>query len=116
MNKKILLFSILAVFMLLAISLSSAVSSNTSKPIKKESPLFRIRTKQSVGDKIGQVLDNIKTKYVGQRVFFLPFQWIRFKIERESLASIIYPTCESNPCTYGTKTDGGCHHTCQPEC
>ena len=44
MKKKILITSILAVFMLLAITLVSAI--NTSTPVKKkESPLFGIRNR-----------------------------------------------------------------------
>ena len=73
MNKKVLLVSILAVFMLLTITFASAV--NTSIPVKKkESPLFSIRTRRAINEKIGDIVENIKTKYIGERVFLLPFQ------------------------------------------
>ena len=76
MNKRILGFSIVVVFMLLAISFSTAVSSNTTKVVeKKESPLFGIRTRRAIKEKIGEVIENIKTRYIGQRVFFLQFLW-----------------------------------------
>jgi len=82
MNKKLLIISILAVFMLMAISFASAV--NTSTTVKrKESPLFGIRTRRAVTEKVGEVIDNIKAKYIGERVFFLPFQW--FKINSDVL-------------------------------
>ena len=75
MNKKILTISIVAVFMLLAISMASAV--NTTTPVKKkESPLFGIRTRRAINEKIGEIIENIKTKYIGQRVFFLQFLWL----------------------------------------
>ena len=82
MNKKILTISIVVVFMLLAMSFASTVSSNTSKPIRKESPLFGIRTRRAVKEKIGDVIENIKTKYIGERVFFLPFQFFSLKWQR----------------------------------
>ena len=82
MNKKILLFSILAVFMLLAISFSSAVSSYTTKVVeKKESPLFGIRLKKKIGDKLEDLKAAIKAKFIGERLFFLPFQCLRNREE-----------------------------------
>jgi len=69
MNKKILVVSILAVFLLVAISFASAVSSNTVLDEKKESPLFRIRT----GKSIEKLVENLKASYIGKdRVFFVP--------------------------------------------
>ena len=71
--KKILLFSILVVFMLLAISFASTVTSDNSKPIRKESPLFNIRTRRAIREKVGNTL----RRFIGERIFFLPFQRIR---------------------------------------
>ena len=80
MNKKLLVVSIVAVFILVAISFSTAVSSNTVKTVeRKESPLFGIRTRQAIKEKIGDIIENIKTKYIGERAFFLPFQLLRIK-------------------------------------
>jgi hypothetical protein len=69
MNKKILIISILAVFMLLAIVFTTTVTSNTQKPPKQESPLFGIRTRRAIREKIGDLM----RRFVGERKFFLPF-------------------------------------------
>ena len=83
MSKKVLILSILAVFMLLAISFASTVSSNTSTPIRKESPLFNFRTRKAIREKVG----NFITKFIGERKFFLPFQWLR---DRDNLPLRFY--------------------------
>ena len=72
MNRKIILITIMIVFMLIVISFTSSVISDNSKPVKKESPLFGIRTRQAIREKIG----NFMRRFIGKRVFFLPFQWI----------------------------------------
>ena len=55
MNKKILVVSIIAVFTLVAISFASAI--NTTTPVKKkESPLFRIRNRRAIREKIGDLV------------------------------------------------------------
>jgi len=69
MNKKILVVCILAVFMLVAIAFASTVTSDNSKPIRKESPLFGIRTGRAIREKIG----NLISRFIGERVFFLSF-------------------------------------------
>jgi hypothetical protein len=73
MNKKIMIISILAVFMLFAIMFASTVTSNTQKPPKKESPLFGIRTRWAIREKMGDFI----RRFVGERVFFLPFQLVK---------------------------------------
>jgi len=74
MNKNILVISIAAAFILIAISFASAVSSNNAKTNnKKESPLFGIRTRRAIVEKLGKIIENIKTKFIGDRLFFLPF-------------------------------------------
>ena len=100
MNKKLLVVSIIAVFMLVAISFSSAVSSNTLKKIeKKESPLFGIRTRKVIGERFDELKEAIKTKFLGERLFFipLPFQWFRDRDEpsvRQRLLETAYPPCK----------------------
>ncbi len=80
MNKKILIVCILAVFTLVAISFASAI--NTTTPVKKkESPLYGIRTRRAIGERLGEIIDYIKTRFLGDRIFFLPFQWIRDRID-----------------------------------
>ena len=112
MNKKILIVSIIAVFLLVAISLSTAVSSNTVNTIKKkESPLFGIRTRRAVKERVGEVIENIKAKYIGERVFFLPFQFMLSKWQNYQY-TLEDPDCVTElniiTCWYG-KT---CYHVC----
>ena len=65
--------------MLLAITFASVVSSNTTKSIEtKESPLFGIRTRLAIKDRIGDIFQCIKTKFVGNRIFFQPLVWLNF--------------------------------------
>jgi hypothetical protein len=64
MNKKIML-GIFTVFLL--VGLSFVVSGiHTNKTIIKESPLYRIRTKRAISEKILE----IKTKFLQNRIFF----------------------------------------------
>ena len=106
MKSKLLVVSILAVFILLVISVVSVVGYNTSKPIRKESPLFGIRTRRVVKERIDEVIDNIKTKYVGERVFLLPFQWLRkqgeFSLRQQLVEKSTF--CQVTTCsmTFGT--------------
>ena len=108
MNKKIFVLSILAVFVLTTITLSSAI--NTTNNNKKESPLYSIRTRLAIREKIGQILDNIKTKFLGERLFFIPFKWIT--TNRGTVIETMYTykgeTCDS-PCT-------ACFMTCYTYC
>ena len=69
MNKKILLVSSIAVFMLLFISFASAINTNNTNTERKESPLYKIRTRLAIGEKISQIFENIKTKFLGERIF-----------------------------------------------
>lgn len=72
MNKKILIVSILAVLVLVSISFASAITTNTKTTNKKESPLFGIRIKQVVGERLQNLKENIKARFIGERIFFLP--------------------------------------------
>ncbi|HEY0087970.1 MAG TPA: hypothetical protein VGB37_03955 [Candidatus Lokiarchaeia archaeon] len=103
MNKKILLVSILSILMLVTISFASAINTENLNEVKnKESPLFKIRTRSAIGEKIGHIIKNIKAKFIGERIFFLPFQWLRS----------LNPNDYRNPNTY-EKTNGYC--TCSVE-
>jgi hypothetical protein len=77
MKKKVMAISILAVFMLVAISYATAI--NTINTEKKESPLYGLRTRRAITEKIGAILENIKAKFLGNRIFLLPFQWLKNK-------------------------------------
>ena len=71
MNKKILIISLLTITMFIAISFASAVGSNTSKTLvkKENSPLFGIRTKKVIKDR----LEEIKTNYISDRLYLISF-------------------------------------------
>ncbi|MDH7517776.1 MAG: hypothetical protein QHH19_05475 [Candidatus Thermoplasmatota archaeon] len=58
---------------LVAISFVSAVTTKTKTTEKKESPLYVIRNRQAIKEKIGDIV----TKFFGERIFFLPLQWLR---------------------------------------
>ena len=77
MKKKIVITSLLAVFMLLAISYATAVNTTTSETDAKESPLYGIRARRAISDKIKNIVENIKAKFLGDRLFFLPFRLLR---------------------------------------
>jgi len=110
MNKKILIISILAVFMLVAISFASAVSSNSTDE-KRESPLFRVRTRRAIGERLEELKENIKARFVGERVFFLPFQWLKNLIIEHGAAT------ESPNCTYDKTPTCMRYPTCYvPKC
>ena len=52
-----------------------------------------------------RIIEYIKTKFIGERVFFLPFQWLINKIHDDSMASFIIPTCPGNLCTFEKTTN-----------
>jgi hypothetical protein len=72
MNKKLTIFGVLIAFVMVGISFASAVSSNIPEgKEKKVSPLYKIRIKQSVRERVGNILESIKSKFLGERLFFL---------------------------------------------
>ena len=75
MKKKILIIGISVAFMLVTISYATAL--RTTEVEKKESPLFRLRAQKAIKEKINTILESIKTKFIGERVF-----WIHFRIFR----------------------------------
>ena len=89
--KKILILSFLAVLMLVTISFASAINTNADSE-KKESPLFKIRIKSTIGQKIGGIYEQIKSKFLGERSFFLPIHWMIIKKQREHMFLVSYDT------------------------
>lgn len=75
MNKKILVVSILVVFTFVAISFATAVTTNT-QTTQKESPLFGIRKRQAIREQLQDLKESIKARFIGDRLFFLPFEFI----------------------------------------
>ena len=86
MKKKIIAISILAVFMMVAISYATAV--NTTNTEKKESPLYRIRASLSGGRNLLNILENIKTRFLGGRMFFIPRLRLQINNPREPMFKV----------------------------
>ena len=76
--EKITIITILVILMLISISYASALNSKTNIE-KKESPLFRVRTRIAIDEKITDILNNIKTKFIGERLFFKPGERLKFQ-------------------------------------
>ena len=117
--KKILIISISAVLMLVTISFASAIDTNTDVE-KKESPLYKIRTRQAIREKIGKIIENIKTKFLGERIFFLPLQWLGNKVHLfPRIATNEVPTiieCYKTQCCKPTSDGHTCSCTMPPQC
>jgi hypothetical protein len=75
MNKKLMIGGLLVVFMLVSISFVSSAEMNADAE-RKESPLYRIRTRQATMNIINDIVDNIKTSFLGERIFFVPFTFL----------------------------------------
>jgi len=112
MNKKLLVVSILAVFMLVAISFASAVSSNSTDE-KRESPLFRVRTRRAIGERVDELRQIIRSRFVGDRLFFLPFQWLRNQKNEEHAEDRLVTGDKSVTCH---KTNCGNQCSWDPAC
>jgi len=76
MKKKIIILAMLATTMILTVTMASAINTADTKNEKEESPLYGIRTNRAISEKI----QNLKTKFFGNRLFFLPFQLIKNNI------------------------------------
>ena len=77
MKKKIIIISVLAVFMLVAISLATAA--NTERTVEKEeSPLYKHRINNVIGEKIIQLRQN----FIKNRIF-LRFSNLNLKNDEE---------------------------------
>ena len=99
MNKKIMVFSILAVFILVAISFTSVVGFNNEKTNdKKESPLYKIRTGKFIGKRLWDIIDFIKTRFLGGRIFWIPFQLVRNLYKSSPLSPSGEYTCYTSGC------------------
>jgi len=81
MNKKIIIFSILTIFMLVTISYATAIG-NIEKKEKKISPLFKIRTTKALNEKQDVIKDkiiDIFMNFIKDRKFYIPFKFIRIR-------------------------------------
>ena len=87
MKKKLIIVSVFATLILVTISLASAINSNNEN-LEKDSPLYKIRTKRAIGEKISKLIDNIKTKFIGERIMFLPFGFFNILNNRANVLQI----------------------------
>ena len=104
MKKRISAIGVITAFMLLAISFASAVNTNETNYEDKESPLYRIRTRQAITERMGNMLENIKIKFLGERVFFIPSNWLTQEDLRMPLAKgytglPMFTLCQRYICT-----------------
>lgn len=131
MNKKIMTMTIAVVIMMLSVSLISVANAETKKSNekKRESPLFKIRSKGAIREKI----QDIKTNYLGDRIFLLPFNRLSNLLGRSEdsmLFTKVWTLCFGGPkcnlqqseqperssfATFGT-CKGVCPPTLQPYC
>lgn len=73
MKKKVMIGSILAVFLIMITSIGSVMGSETETTETKESPLYKIRTKSAITEKVGILIENIKTRFLSEeRIVFVP--------------------------------------------
>jgi len=72
MDKKVVIGSIFVVLMLVTITYASAATNNTAE--EKESPLYGIRARRAINEKVTSIIENIKTRFLSERIFFLPFR------------------------------------------
>jgi len=79
MRKNLIILGLVSIFMLVTISFASAINTNNINAERKESPLFGIRTRQAIAEKISSIINNIRIKFLGERMFFLPFESLRNK-------------------------------------
>ena len=105
-KKRIVIISIIAVFLLIAISFSTALSTNSNTEENKETPLFKIRIRRVIGEKLEKIGEYIKTKFIGARLFFLPFQWIKNQIFENELVT------DQPRCTYDSTPTCKQYYTC----
>ena len=97
LKKRVFILSIFVIFLIVAISFASAINSNSEKNLRpKESPLYKIRIRKVIKEKMGEIL----RRFVGERVFFLPFQWLRKIINTEinPPSSDTWPSCDPEKC------------------
>ena len=79
MIKKNLLMSILACIILVSTIFASSVGSNNCiNTEKKETPLYKIRARMAINDRIGEIFQQIKSSFFGERIFFKSNGWIKF--------------------------------------
>jgi len=109
--KKIVILVILIAVMFVTISYATALDTKENDE-KKESPLYKIRTNNA----IRRSIQNIKTKFFGERIFFIPFLTLKNKNNLRERIENKYTDAytECGPMTVGCRpTDcPTCHGDC----
>jgi hypothetical protein len=80
MKKKLMIGSIFAILMLITLFFVSVVGSETIE--KKESPLYKIRTRRAIYRNLGEIYEKIIIKFQGRRFFSLPLNLIKKEYPR----------------------------------
>jgi hypothetical protein len=81
--------SILTVLMLITISLTTTVSSNAPDVEKKESPLYRIRVRQTISERIGSIIEDINARFMSEnRIFFVRPLTRLFQSDGDNIMSV----------------------------
>ena len=62
---------------------------------RKESPLYQIRTKITISENIEEIVNKVHTRFLGDRIFFLPFVRIKYNPQYSDYkaASCDYTMC-----------------------
>lgn len=104
--------------MLVTISMTTAVN---IKKEKKETPLFKIRTRESIKNKGDTIKEKIRSHFIYNRVFFVPLkipltkliQKIRNNFDLVSCTDCSYWTCDNTFCRHCTSNSDCTWKTCQ---
>ena len=85
MKKKVLIGCISAIFMLIAISYAVAANTNIANAERKESPLYSIRVKQTICQRIGEIMEKLEVSFLGEsKIFFVsPVRIKKYKKENK---------------------------------
>ena len=92
MKRKFLICSVLAILMLVTISYASVISANDTVE-RKESPLYKIRTIKAIGERLEDIREIIKSRFIEDKIFFLPFQFLKKEINENSGFTLLAPSC-----------------------
>jgi hypothetical protein len=110
MKRKIMIGGILVALMIATISLSTAVSTETTNQTK-ESPLYKIRTRRANIEKFKETINNIQPKFLGERLYYSPLKWLANIVGNNEpdtffdpyTCIVYYPTCGPLLCKFGNK-------------
>ena len=84
--------------MLVTISFSSVICADSEKEAAKESPLYKLRGKQALGERINNILKSIKSEFLGQRMFVFPL--FRKNLEGSLLTTCFWTDCSTIGCKF----------------